>query len=252
LEILILKKQNKSMKVTYNIPKNLLSDGNSNSKTAKNLRDTMILYLAPEKSNALGVNLCPMASKGCASSCLNTAGRGKMPNVQSARLNRTHYYLQDRFTFLDQVKSEIIQKGRNLELQGLPLAIRLNGTSDAKLVEQLIASYGSLIPQNVVFYDYTKIPSKAGTKVFHSGHKYVVTLSRAEDNHDEVITHLQNDGVVAVVFDNDLPTTWQGVKVYDGDLRDDLMLDIQGPAILGLKAKGKARKDDSGFVVKFK
>jgi hypothetical protein len=79
-----------------------------------------------------------------------------------------------------------------------------------------------------------------------------VTLSRAEDNHDEVITHLQNDGVVAVVFDNDLPTTWQGVKVYDGDLRDDLMLDIQGPAILGLKAKGKARKDDSGFVVKFK
>ena len=239
------------MKVSYNIPKNLLSDGNSNSKTKKNLRSTMILYLAPEKSNALGVNLCPMASKGCAQSCLNTAGRGKMPNVQTARLNRTHYYLQDRFTFIDQLKSEIIQQGRNLESKGLPLAIRLNGTSDIKLVEQLIANYGHLIPQNVVFYDYTKIPQKAGTRTFASGHRYVVTLSRAEDNSQEVIAHLENNGIVVVVFDNELPDQWQGVKVYDGDLRDDLMLDIQGPAVLGLIAKGKARKDDSGFVVKF-
>jgi hypothetical protein len=48
---------------------------------------------------------------------------------------------------------------------------------------------------------------------------------------------------------NTIPETWNGFRVYDGDSRDDLMLDIPSGSVLALKAKGKARKDLSGFVI---
>jgi hypothetical protein len=44
-------------------------------------------------------------------------------------------------------------------------------------------------------------------------------------------------------------TEWRGYPVVDGDERDDLMLDIPMGTILGLRAKGKARQDTSGFVI---
>jgi hypothetical protein len=46
----------------------------------------------------------------------------------------------------------------------------------------------------------------------------------------------------------DLPSTYLGAPVIDGDKADDLMLD-SGAVILGLKAKGRAKKDITGFVV---
>jgi len=81
-----------------------------------------------------------------------------------------------------------------------------------------------------------------------SGHRYMVTFSRSEDNEEEAIEVLKRGGVVAVVF-TELPTRWHGFTVIDGDRRDDLMLDIGNGIVLGLKAKGKARYDKSGFVV---
>jgi len=61
----------------YKEVKNLLSKGDSNAKTAKNERSTLILYLSPAKQNSKGVNLCPKASLGCLFACLYTAGHGK-------------------------------------------------------------------------------------------------------------------------------------------------------------------------------
>jgi hypothetical protein len=53
---------------------------------------------------------------------------------------------------------------------------------------------------------------------------------------------------VAVVFaGNDLPTEWNGKPVIDGDTDDLRFLDPQG-VIVGLRAKGKAKYDTSGFV----
>ena len=51
---------------------------NGNSKTSKGEKLGYITYglhLAPAKLS--GYNVCSSASKGCASACLNTAGRGK-------------------------------------------------------------------------------------------------------------------------------------------------------------------------------
>jgi hypothetical protein len=50
------------------------------------------------------------------------------------------------------------------------------------------------------------------------------------------------------VFKNDLPETWKGFKVIDGDKTDERFLDEKG-VVVGLKAKGDAKKDQSGFVV---
>ena len=226
--------------------KKLLSKGDTNAKTAKNLRDTLILYLAPFTQNSKGINLCPKASAGCADKCLFTAGMGIFPNVIEARKARTEFFLGDRKAFLEQIASEINAKAKR-QPAFQPLAVRLNGTSDVKLVEMMTSEHQ--IHPNVVFYDYTKIPSKAGRKTLPSGHDYVVTFSRSEVNEADAIKHLERGNLVAVVFSGELPTEWNGYPVYDGDERDDLMLDIKGAGVLGLKAKGKARKDDSGFVV---
>ncbi len=241
-------------KVAYTIPKVILSDGKSNSKTKKNIRTTKILYLAPEEQNKLGVNLCPFSSKGCRKSCLFTAGMGVYANVKKARLNRTHYYLQDRFTFLHQTALEIIRSAKVLKKLNKPLAIRLNGTSDIKLVEQLVSAYGDHIPANVVFYDYTKIPKKAGNYTLKSGHRYQVAFSLSEDNWESFDWLVSNKlavgaAVFAVKKDEPLPETYKGMPVVDGDSRDDLMLDVPLGTILGLRAKGKAIKDTSGFVI---
>jgi hypothetical protein len=224
--------------------KNLLSSGMTNAKTAKNLRSSLILYLAPLAQNSKGVNLCPMASDGCAAACLFSAGRGAFSNVVTARKNRTEYFLTARPAFIQQIIDEINTAAKKTAGE---LAVRLNGTSDVKLVEMAV-SMGRTIAPNVVFYDYTKIAKKAGERVLASGHRYVVTFSRSESNEGEVLQHLRAGGVAAVVFET-LPTYYMGFPVIDGDERDDLMLDVKGGTILGLKAKGKARKDGSGFVV---
>jgi hypothetical protein len=229
---------------TYKVPTNLLSKGSSNAKTAKNSTETLILYLAPFTQNSKGINLCPKATAGCASACLFTAGRGAFSNVAKARTNRTEYYLHDRKIFLAQVAKEINRKAKKVPT----LAVRLNGTSDVKLVEMLTLAHD--IAPNVVFYDYTKIPSKAGNRKTTQGHDYIVTYSFNEGNDSipNALEVLNRGGNVAAVFRNELPDTFLGYPVIDGDASDIEMLKHRG-VILGLKAKGKAKKDTTGFVI---
>jgi hypothetical protein len=233
------------MKTTANQIKNLLSKGDTNAKTKKNIRETLILYLSPANQNDFGVNLCPKASKGCLMSCLYLAGRGAFNTTQNARIRKTNFLLGNRFVFIEQIAKEINNKAKRVKGE---LAIRLNGTSDYKLVEMVTSLHE--IASNVVFYDYTKIPTKAGDKILKSGHRYVVCFSRAEDNEQTALDILKNGGISSFVFANELPATYKGFKVIDGDERDDLMLDIEGGTIIGLRAKGhKAKKDTSGFVI---
>lgn len=91
----------------YKPVKNLLSKGNTNSKTAKNSIKTFILYLAPHNLNSKGLTLCKDASKGCIASCLYSAGRGKFSNVQNSRINKANYFVTDKKVFLTQLLKEI-------------------------------------------------------------------------------------------------------------------------------------------------
>jgi len=219
--------------MTYKIPKNLLSKGTSNAKTSKNEQDTYILYLAPYNQNSKKINICPKASEGCAAACLFTAGRGAFSNVIKARQNKTEYYLQDKKAFINQLASELI---------------RLNGTSDLDFIFLLKKYAGFDISnyKNLHFYDYTKILGKV--KKYSNNKNYTLTFSRAEDNEEDIFQAVKYGANVSAVFNGNLPQTYKGIPVIDGDKTDNEMLKYKG-FILGLKAKGKARTDKSGFVI---
>ena len=102
---------------------------------------------------------------------------------------------------------------------------------------------------DVVFYDYTKFPIN---KRVNLPKNYTLTFSRSEANHDQVLENLRAGRNVAIVFSTkkseELPSQYLGYEVIDGDIHDMRFLDPKG-VIVGLKAKGDARKDTSGFVV---
>ena len=234
----------------YTIPARLLSPGHTNAKTKKNEIKTFILYLAPYNQNAAGVNICPNASKGCAAACLFTAGRGAFNSVQNARINKTNFYIQDKSLFIKKLAGEIIKETAKAKKKGEQIAFRLNGTSDQDFV-YLLKKYAGLDIADLapvsIFYDYTKILGKAKKYIDHPN--YIITYSRAEDNEAEALEALSLGANVSAVFSDQLPASYKGFKVVDGDASDLVMLNNTG-VILGLKAKGKAaRLDASGFVI---
>ena len=231
------------------IPATLLSTGISNAKTSKNSLDTFILYLAPYKQNSKGINICPQASKGCAAACLFTAGRGIMAPVLKGRIKKTEYYLRDKEAFVKQLAKEIITKYRTAKKKGKKIAFRLNGTSDIDFI-YLLKKYAQLdittLKDWAVFYDYTKIVGKVKKYLGHPN--YFLTFSRAEDNESAARSVLALGGNVSIVFRNELPKFWRGYKVLDGD-KSDLVMLYNKNVVLGLRAKGSAKKDTTGFVV---
>lgn len=234
----------------YKIPARLLSPGHTNAKTSKNEIKTFILYLAPHTQNSTGVNLCPKASKGCAAACLYNAGRGAFNSVQNARINKTNFYIQDKSLFIKKLAGEIIKETAKAKKKGEQIAFRLNGTSDQDFV-YLLKKYAGLNIEDLapvsIFYDYSKILGKI--KKYINYPNYVVTYSRAEDNEAETLEALSLGANVSAVFSDQLPTSYKGFKVVDGDTSDLVMLNHSG-VILGLRAKGKkARTDSTGFVI---
>jgi len=230
------------------MPKKLLSEGATNAKTAKNEIKTFILYLMPYNQNSEGKQLCPHASKGCAAACLVSAGRGSFSNVIKARVNKTELFIKNKLAFLNKLADEITQETAKAKRGGYKVAFRLNGTSDVDFV-YMLKKYGFLdietLQPHAVFYDYTKNIQKAIRYKTHPN--YVVTFSRAEDNAVNVALAIKHGINVAAVF-NELPKVWRGVEVVDGDKSDLQMLKYNG-VILGLKAKGAARKDTTGFTI---
>ena len=229
-------------------PKSLLSVG-TNIKTAKGDAKgeylTAILYMAPHKQNSSGVNLCPKATEGCAAACLYTAGRGKFSNVKKARIAKADWFVQDRASFIKQLIHELLLFSNLARRQGLKPAVRLNGTTDIQWERYIDMS---LFPE-IIFYDYTKWSVKERWKGLLQSN-YKLTFSRTESTDPQWIKEscLKQGRNVAVVFSGELPKEYLGVPVINGDEDDMRFLDPAG-VIVGLSAKGDAKKDTSGFVV---
>lgn len=236
----------------FTIPKTLLSKGSTNAKTVKNSLKTYILYLASYKQNSKGINLCPNASAGCIVSCLFTAGRGKFSNVANARINKANFYVENRELFLDKLYAELFKINISALKAGEKVAIRLNGTSDIDFISQLNNQYNTDVLkqfQHLVFYDYTKILGKVKKYV---GQNYHLTYSRSETtNNFDLMEALHLGANVAVVFKK-IPDTFRifsnTIDVVNGDESDIVMIENKSK-VLGLKAKGKAIKDTSNFVI---
>jgi hypothetical protein len=208
---------------------------------------SFILHLAP--SDLSGKNTCPKATPGCIAACLNTAGRGGMFKrgentnvIQKARIRKTNYFFNDREAFMDDLVGDIMKAVNYARRKGLIPVFRLNGTSDLSW-EKYPTRYGadSIFEQfpTLQFYDYTKV---LGRKVSHIPN-YHLTFSKADGNDSDVAEALLQGMSVVAVYDK-IP---EGVPSADEtDLR---FLDPKG-IMLGLKAKGRAKKDYSGFVIR--
>jgi hypothetical protein len=231
---------------SYKPVKNLLSDGSTNTKTAKNNLQTFILYLAP--SDIIGThNLCPMASAGCKASCLYSAGRGRFSNVQLSRINKAKFWAYNRKAFYIQLANELLKIHDKSNFE--KIAIRLNGTSDVDHLD-LLKRYTGInfldgFYSNLLFYDYTK---NINVYKKYFGSNYKLTFSKSESNFDECLEVINMGGNIAAVFSAELPEEYGGIKVINGDESDLRYFDPVN-VIVGLKAKGDAKKDTTGFVI---
>jgi hypothetical protein len=222
----------------------------SDAKTIKGVAFnwlTGILYLAPSDESKV-INTCPHASKGCRISCLFTAGRGAFEKTRQARIKKTIYFKENRLSFLNDISKDIVALQKKAEKKGMKACVRLNGTSDLPW-ERFMDDKGLTLMQkhsDVQFYDYTKDAKRM--KEYLRGEmpsNYHLTFSRSESNQVQADEILKLGGNVAIVYKNP-PVSSD--KVVNGDESDLRFTDPDG-VIVALKAKGKAKKDTSGFVL---
>ena len=123
------------------------------------------------------------------------------------------------------------------------IAARLNMFSDLRW-ERIYPELFEI--EGVTFYDYTKYPERGRTNLPEN---YKITFSYTGERQRE----FSPDVNVAVVFDTKrgepLPVEFMGRPVIDGDATDSRYDDARG-VVVGLRAKGKAVKDTTGFVVR--
>ncbi len=207
-----------------------------------------IMHLHPSSTR-----ICPYQDIAkCKTACLNTAGRGGIIKrgettnvIQEARKRRTKLFLQAPELFLEQLYIEIAKFKAKAKREGKKPCVRLNGTSDIQWENQELSgrTVFDTFP-DIQFYDYTKIPTR---KVSHIKN-YHLTWSYSEANAKYAKWFDKLSYNIAVVFNHALPLWYKGRKVIDGDKYDMRFLD-EPNVVVGLTAKGKAKKDTSGFVI---
>ena len=152
----------------------------------------------------------------------------------------------------DLVKDIELAIKQSARLNLIPV-FRLNGTSDLAFEKYEVVRNGKLFRNifaafpEVTFYDYTKI---LGRKIKEIPN-YSLTFSAADGNDADVSKAIVQGYNIAVVFGIKktlpMPETYLGIPVFNGDESDLRFLDPQG-VVVGLYAKGKAKKDTTGFV----
>lgn len=225
----------------------------SNAKTIKGDGEwlTAVMYLAPYKLSGVA-NSCSMAAiAACHKGCLNTAGRGKFDKIQNARIRKTRWFYENKEEFMQQLESDIRRFVEYAKKNGAKPAIRLNGTSDIRWELIKDGLNGKNIFEtfpDVQFYDYTKIPNREVKK--YKNYHLTWSYSEANKKYTKYVGQAKKAGMnIAVVFrDENFPKRFLNWPVVDGD-KDDLRFLDPKRVVVGLKAKGMAKKDTSGFVI---
>jgi SPX domain protein involved in polyphosphate accumulation len=169
--------------------------------------------------------------------------KGESTNhVQKARIRRTKYFFENRNAFMLDLAHDITNAYKLARKHNLTPVIRLNGTSDLSWEKYIVPGFNRTLFEvfnYIQFYDYTKV---LGRKVKHIPN-YHLTFSRAENNEADCDEARRQGMNVATVYDT-IPA-----GVYSAENDDLRFLDPQVGTI-GLKAKGPAKKDYSGFVIR--
>lgn len=215
----------------------LLTPPDGNLKVSKNVRATVGLALAPADASGPW-NTCDRYTRDCRASCvLVTAGKGSVPNVVKARRVRTEFLASDPQSFVTILAREL----ERATVKYGAVGFRPNVASDLRW--ESIAPTLLTLP-GVHAYDYTKWNPVTDRDTLDGRYRIVYSLSERPGSDTVAREYLSNGGTVAVVFavkrTGDLPDTWNGFPVVDGDLTDDRTTDPRG-SVVGLRAKGSAR-----------
>ena len=235
------------------IKQTLLTSGNAKIVKGEKLGYiTKGLHFAP--ANLSGFEVCRWRSKGCTMACLNTAGRGQMKPIQDSRIAKTKLFFEKQFDFLAKLTKEVASSVKSAIKKEMEAVFRFNLTSD---IAWESVFFDEEKPQNIFdkfpetqFYDYTKSFQRMAQFINRNPQfpsNYHLTFSRSEHNESLCDMVLQMGGNVAVVFRGQLPKTWKGFEVINGDENDLRFLDKSG-VVVGLIEKGLAKKDETGFV----
>jgi len=233
----------------------LFSEGNFKIDKTNNVQEEYIeaiLHLAPDDLS--GYRVCPFAD-ACRKGCLNTAGAAFMQKGKDAsRIRRTKMLFEDREGFAVMLFRDIwTLKVQCWHAKKKPL-IRLNGTSDLawetmRLPDRTIME---LFP-DVQFMDYTKwtYQKRTARETVELPKNYHLTFSLSVANDKAAKEWLAHGVNIAVVFSTakgaPLPATFWDLPVIDGDT-SDVRVNDPHPAVVGLRAKGRAIYDTTGFV----
>lgn len=227
----------------------LLTPPTANAKLGKGLKNGVFefgLSLAPAMLSE-EVNVCRFSSPECRKGCVAFAGHGEMSWVIKARVIKTRFLAQYTAEFLTLLFHELEHAvWGKYETHA---RVRLNNFSDIPWEEIVVGGqtvFGHF--PRLRFYDYTKWGIRAmdaNLGAFEWPGNYRLTYSASEKTTDEGIVRQALQGVnTAVLFDvpvgDDLPSSWEGVQVIDGDEHDDRWLD-PSYVIVGLRAKGRMR-----------
>ena len=247
-------------KLFQKLPTQLFTFNNAKTPKGEELGYlTAILYLAP--SNLSGYPVCSFAALAqCEIPCLNTAGRGKFDATQKARIRKTLMYHQYPELFNVLLICEMDRALRKAQRMGLTLVVRLNGTSDIAWENVIVLKSFSVLKNRflewnifdlfskIQFYDYTKAPTRHklpdnyNLTFSYSGAKSFTPIV------DKWAKKRTNQNIAVVFGHHTMPVVFDNREVINGDSTDLRFLDPINVTV-GLKAKGKAKTDTTGFVV---
>jgi hypothetical protein len=229
----------------------------SNAKLAKTNAKVGLDRIYAGLSMMPDAKLCPGSkAAGCMTGCLQSAGRGAFSNVAKARQAKTDWWHRDWQGFTAALVKDLEALVKRASKAGKTARVRLNVLSDIAWETVPCDRHGEAfdgIPQafpEVEFYDYTKRAARLGKTPanYHLTFSYSGIPSYAKQVQQAQATRANMAVVFHVKRNQPLPKLWQGRVVIDGDEHDARSDDPMG-IIVGLRAKGKAIADTSGFVV---
>ena len=229
-----------------------------NTKLGKGSAVIAGITLAPaDKAGLIGrsglpLSVCPFAiAAGCKPGCLDDEGRQGSPLNVSKREQRTIRWWRHREAFLADFESglEVLAEVKARGGPDLTVGFRGNVLSDIRWELHTLPRSGLTpvefaVQAGLKMYDYTKWPLDKRPDV--PGYKLTRSYSRflGEAGAVEV---LEQGGNVAVIFDvrkkADLPATWLGFPVLDGD-KDDERWNAPPGTVVGLRLKGSHKVKD--------
>jgi len=224
--------------------------GESSAKTIKGESIgylTGIVYLKPDHK------ICSMAKlAGCMYGCLESSGRGAFNSVQQARISKTRFFYDNQQAFLLSFAADVWTLQNKAKKQGFIPLVRPNGTSDIPY-ENFIVHEGKNIFQlfpDVQFYDYTKHPSRNLDGKTANNYDLTYSFSAITPKPISIkgLTNPANKRAAVVFYKrSEIPNTYRGWQVIDGDDTDVRHIE-PSRVVVALYAKGKAKKEENGFV----